>query len=302
MVQQLFRRFGGIAMRLVALSLMVVASMGLITAGPSRGVSAQELGLTADPGEDNVLVSELVVAPEAQVIGEAAFVLVEELSYRDGPGLDSAVIDLLPYGTTGIITDGPVAMDGYTWFEFDVDGYGATPGWVAGEFLATEEGSADGGDGSDGTGIVSGSEVIVAAEDVNLRDEPGLAGATLATLPIGMPLTVLDGPVTADGYGWYLVQASAEMGQGWVAGEFVVASPGVSATFGLGETVMINGDELNLRDAPTIDGGVVAQLAIGTEVTITDGPIPADGYNWYQIGLAGTDGDGWVAGEFLTYP
>ena len=65
---------------------------------------------------------------------------------------------------------------------------------------------------------------------------------------------------------------------------------------------MINGDELNLRDAPTLAGGVVAQLALGTEATITGGPIPADGYWWYQIGLTGTDGDGWVAGEFLTYP
>ena len=296
MVQQLFRRFGGVAMRLLALSLMVVASLGLISAGPTRGVSAQELGLSVDPGMDNVLVSEQVIAPDAQVIGEEAFVVVEELSYRDGPGLDSAVIDLLPYGTTGVITDGPVTMDGYTWFEFDIDGYGAPPGWVAGEFLATEEGS------SDGTGIAIGSEVIVAADDLHLRDEPGLAGATLAVLPIGMPLTVLDGPAAADGYTWYLVQASAEVGQGWIAGEFVVASPGVSATFGLGETVVINGDELNLRDAPSLTGEVVAQLALGTEVTITGGPLTADGYNWYQIGLAGTDGDGWVAGEFLTYP
>ena len=219
-MQQLFRRFGGVAMRLVALSLMVVASMGLISAGPNRGVSAQEVGLSADPGEGDLLVSELVVAPEAQVIGEAAFVVVEELSYRDGPGLDSAVIDLLPYGTTGVITDGPVAMDGYTWFEFDVDGYGATPGWVAGEFLATEEGSSDGSDGGDGTGIVIGSEVIVAADDLNLRDEPGLAGATLAALPIGMPLTVLDGPVAADGYSWYLVQVPPR----WVRAGWLVSS------------------------------------------------------------------------------
>jgi uncharacterized protein YgiM (DUF1202 family) len=295
-VQQLFRRFGGVAMRLLALSLMVVASLGLISAGPTRGVSAQELGLSVDPGMDNVLVSELVVAPDAQVIGEEAFVVVEELSYRDGPGLDSAVIDLLPYGTTGVITDGPVTMDGYTWFEFDIDGYGAPPGWVAGEFLATEEGS------SDGTGIAIGSEVIVAADDLHLRDEPGLAGATLAVLPIAMPLTVLDGPVAADGYTWYLVQASAEVGQGWIAGEFVVASPGLSTTFGIGETVVINGDELNLRDAPSLTGEVVAQLALGTEVTITGGPLTADGYNWYQIGLTGADGDGWVAGEFLAYP
>jgi uncharacterized protein YgiM (DUF1202 family) len=117
-----------------------------------------------------------------------------------------------------------------------------------------------------------------------------------------MALTILDGPVTADGYSWYMVEDAAKTMQGWVAGEFLVASPGGSATFGLGEMVVINGDGLNLRDAPTVAGGVVAQLAAGTEVTIAGGPVAADGYIWYQIGLAGTDGDGWVAGEFLAYP
>jgi hypothetical protein len=288
------RRLGGIAARLLAMALIVMASLGLVSAGP--GVSAQEVGLTADPGVDGMLIGELVATQDFQVIGEEAFVAAEALSYREGPGLDAAVIDLLPYGTTGVITDGPVAMDGYTWYEFDVDGYGATPGWVAGEFLATEEGA------SDGTGLPLGSEVIVNGEDLHLRDMPGLSGATLAVLPLGMALTILDGPVTADGYSWYMVEDAAKTMQGWVAGEFLVASPGGSATFGLGEMVVINGDGLNLRDAPTVAGGVVAQLAAGTEVTIAGGPVAADGYIWYQIGLAGTDGDGWVAGEFLAYP
>jgi uncharacterized protein YgiM (DUF1202 family) len=259
-------------------------------------VSAQEAGLTADPGVDGVLVSEQAVVQSAQLVGEEAFVAAEVLSYREGPGLDAAVIDLLPYGTTGVITDGPVAMDGYTWFEFDVDGYGDAPGWVAGEFLATDEGT------SDGTGFPIGSEVIVAIEGLNLRDEAGLSGAVLAQLPIGMPLAVLDGPLAVDGFTWYLVQVPAQVGQGWVASEFVVASPGVSATFGLGETVMINGDELNLRDEPGLGGAVIMQLALGTEVTITGGPIEVDGFFWYQIGLDGTNPDGWVAGDFLTYP
>lgn len=292
-VQQLFRRFGRVAIRLVALSLLVVASLGMIAAGPSLGVSAQEAGLTADPGESGVLVNALTVT---QVIGEEAFVAAEALSYRAEPGLEAAVLDLLPYGTTGIVTDGPVAMDGYTWYEFDVDGYGAMPGWVAGEFLATEEGATE------GVEFAIGSEIVIASDDLNLRDQAGLAGGVLAALPMGMPVTVLDGPVAMDGYSWYLVQVPAEVGQGWIAGEFAVASSGVGASFGLGDMVMINGDELNLRDTPSLVGGVIAQLAIGTEVTITGGPIPADGHTWYQIGLEGTDGDGWVAGEFLTYP
>jgi len=296
MVQQQIRRFGGIAARLLAVALMVVASLGLVSAGAGRGVSAQELSLTAEPGERAILVSELVAAQTSELIGEKAFVAAESLSYREGPGLDAAVLDLLPYGTTGVITDGPVTADGFTWFEFDIDGYGATPGWVAGEFLATDEGS------SDGTGFAIGSEVIVAVDGLNLRDAPGLDGGVIAPLPLGLALTVLEGPRSVDGFAWYLVQGPDEVGQGWVAGEFVVESPGVSATFGIGETVVVNGDELNLRSEPSLSGTVVAQLPLGKEAVITGGPVEADGYSWYQITLTGTHPDGWVAGEHLTYP
>jgi N-acetylmuramoyl-L-alanine amidase len=295
-VRHQIRRFGGLAVRLLAAALMVVASMGLAAAGAGRGVSAQEAGLTAVPGENATLVSDLVVAQAAEVIGQVAYVAAETLSYREGPGLDAAVIDLLPYGSTGVITDGPVAMDGYTWFEFDVVGYGDAPGWVAGEFLATDEGA------SSGNGFPIGSEVQVASDELNLRDEPGLSGATLATLPIGMTLTILDGPLAVDGFAWYLVQDQAQVGQGWVAGEFLVASPGPNAAFGIGETVVVNGDELNLRSEPSLNGSVVAQLPLGKEAVITGGPVEADGYSWYQITLTGTHPDGWVAGEHLTYP
>lgn len=294
MVQQQIRRFGGVAARLLAVVLMVVASLGLVSAGAGRGVSAQELGLTAEPGEHAILVSDLVVAQTSEVLGEEAFVAAEALSYREGPGLDAAVLDLLPYGTTGVITDGPVSADGFTWFEFDIAGYGATPGWVAGEFLATDEGT------SDGTGFAIGSEVAVGVDGLNLRDAPGLDGGVIAPLPLGLALAVLDGPRSVDGFSWYLVQS--EFGEGWVAGEFVVASSGMGATFGTGETVMVNGDELNLRSQPGLDGTIVAQLPLGKEAVITGGPVEADGYSWYQITLTGTHPDGWVAGEHLTYP
>lgn len=299
MVRHQIRRFGGFALRLLA-ALTMVASLGLAAAGGGRGVGAQEAGLATVPGENVPLVSDLAVAQVAGVVGQDAYVAAEALSYRAGPGLDAAVRDLLPFGTTGVITDGPVTADDYTWFEFDVDGYGDAPGWVAGEFLATVDGAlaAETADSS----LVPGSEGIVALGELHLRVAPGLSGGVLAALPLGMRVALLEGPVAADGYTWYRVQIPGQASEGWVAGEFLAPSPGVSATFALGDAVVIDGDGLNLRAAPALTGDAITQLAIGTEATVTGGPLPADGYWWYQIALDGTTPSGWVVADFLAYP
>ncbi|MFN8515795.1 MAG: SH3 domain-containing protein [Chloroflexia bacterium] len=119
--------------------------------------------------------------------------------------------------------------------------------------------------------------MTVGVDGLNLRDAPGLDGGVIAPLPLGLAVTVLEVPRSVDGFSWYLVQSA--FGEGWVAGEFVVASPGVSATFGIGETVVVNGDELNLRSEPSLSGTVVAQLPLGKEAVITGGPVEADGYS-----------------------
>ncbi|MCC6791760.1 MAG: SH3 domain-containing protein, partial [Thermomicrobiales bacterium] len=61
--------------------------------------------------------------------------------------------------------------------------------------------------------------------------------------------------------------------------------------------------ELNYRTDPSTGGDVIEVLADGTEGAILDGPVYADGYTWYQLGVPGygPDGEtpGWVAGEYL---
>ena len=47
---------------------------------------------------------------------------------------------MLPGGTEGAVLDGPVSADGYEWYQLGLPGYGpdgATPGWVAGDYLVT---------------------------------------------------------------------------------------------------------------------------------------------------------------------
>lgn len=54
---------------------------------------------------------------------------------------------------------------------------------------------------------------------------------------------------------------------------------------------------LRLRSAPSLSGEILDRLAPGTEVTLLDGPQPADGHSWWHVRSAG--GEGWVAGEDL---
>ncbi len=62
------------------------------------------------------------------------------------------------------------------------------------------------------------------------------------------------------------------------------------------------GKGLNRRDAPGLGSNVLDSFAIGTRLTLLEGPNPADGYTWWRVRC--NDGrEGWVAGEeLLTQP
>lgn len=64
---------------------------------------------------------------------------------------------------------------------------------------------------------------------------------------------------------------------------------------------------LRVRDEPSTSGEVTGWLgASGTPIRVIDGPVVADGYDWYRVhydAMSQTlqqSGEGWVAGEFLT--
>jgi hypothetical protein len=51
---------------------------------------------------------------------------------------------------------------------------------------------------------------------LRLRSEPGQGARLLARIPEGSEVTLLEGPIEADGYLWWRVQS--EQGEGWCAG------------------------------------------------------------------------------------
>ncbi len=78
--------------------------------------------------------------------------------------------------------------------------------------------------------------------------------------------------------------------------------PASAAAFAAGDTVVVDTDRLNLREAPSLGATVLHVLLGGSTMTVTGAPVKADGYNWYPVD-ARVNGptSGWVAGEFLAY-
>ena len=74
--------------------------------------------------------------------------------------------------------------------------------------------------------------------------------------------------------------------------------------FALGDAVQVTAiDGLNYRTGPGLGYAVVAVMPYGQTGAITDGPVYADGYTWWEFSTAGYGPDGatpgWVAGGFL---
>ena len=69
----------------------------------------------------------------------------------------------------------------------------------------------------------AGTRVITTGEGTSLRVAPGLDFDVAATVAVGQPLTVLQGPTTNDGLSWYEVEGPSLTG--WIAGSLLEADP-----------------------------------------------------------------------------
>jgi uncharacterized protein YgiM (DUF1202 family) len=139
--------------------------------------------------------------------------------------------------------------------------------------------------------------VVVNDDSLNLRSEALLDSDIVATLADGQVATVIDGPVSSDGYTWYQLEVAGVTG--WAAGEFLAAATSEAGLFLPGDSVFITDDSVNLRAEPGLDGELLTTLPAGTSGTVLAGPETVDGSDWYQLDLGGNTG--WVAREFLAF-
>lgn len=233
-------------------------------------------------------------------------VATDLLNLRTGPGLEYATVAQYEAGTGLMLAAPPVAADGYDWYAVVLPDR-PSPGWVAGSYV-----TFSGGDGGAGGEFEPGDGVRVAEGPINVRYEPGLDGEVFITVAEGAIFTIASDPTSADGYTWYKVHSFGMAlplsgNVGWVAGEFLAYDAGVTGCEGqgpcptglaVGDGIRVITDALNLRDAPGLDGAVLAVLPTGAEGVIddiADGLI--DGHVWLAITTA--EGSGWVAREFV---
>jgi uncharacterized protein YraI len=261
-----------------------------IVAGPTSANGYQWYEVVVDgSGTDGYLAGVFLTAVSSGgfTIGDTVYVTSEGLNVRSGPGTGYSVIDTMSYGQNGLIVDGPVAADGYTWYELNYVG-GTTDGWVAGDYLGLV---------STGGSFAIGDTVSVTSATLNIRSGPGIGYSVIDYFAYGDQSVIVDGPVGADGYTWYEVTYGGGAYSGWVAGDYLayVASGG----FAIDDTVYSTAGALNVRSGPGTGYSVIDTMSYGQNGLIVDGPVVADGYTWYELNYVGGTTDGWVAGEYL---
>ena len=163
--------------------------------------------------------------------------------------------------------------------------------------LASAVGSFQGARAADGFPLYG--DVTVNTDRLNIRATPGIDGIVTAVIPFGTLLAVEAGPTSADGYDWYQitrldVQRDGEGGpDGWVAGDFLT-----QYGYAPGTELQVTDGPVYLRDGSSTKTAILESLAQATHMTVLTGPLPYDGYTWYQV-IVDDGARGWVAGEFL---
>lgn len=261
------------------LRLLLVAVFMLV------GTIATPLGARA---VGDVVIGQPSAPNTGLAIGDTVYVTSDSLNVRSGPGTGYTVIDIMSNGQNGLIIDGPVYADGYTWFQLTYVG-GTSDGWVAGEFLGLV---------STGGGLAVGDTVAVVSDALNVRSGPGLGYAIIDVMVYGQNGLIIDGPADADGYTWYKLTYVGGTSDGWVAGDYLGYVSG--GGFSIGDSVYVTAGTLNVRGGAGTGFAVVDYLYYGDVATIVSDPYPADGYIWYQL-VYGNSFYGWVAGEYLAW-
>lgn len=158
--------------------------------------------------------------------------------------------------------------------------------------------------------LIVGGEVLLRG-GVNVRSQPNLSGALVNYFDEQVRLTLVDGPVCANGYNWWRVSGIRE--PGWV----VEGTPGryflqafeapVELCYPPTEGVRAGGQlrtlfNIRLRTDPAPNARVITVIPFDTTLPVIDGPFCADGeIYWYVRAPFQTSGvpvEGWIQEGF----
>ncbi|RME86437.1 MAG: SH3 domain-containing protein, partial [Caldilineae bacterium] len=150
---------------------------------------------------------------------------------------------------------------------------------------------------------------VLAPTGVNIRKEPGVRAGRVGYFASGILVRVLEGPVYADGYIWWLVDdgygksgwiAGGDGQDVWLSGHIGDPRP-VNRPVRLGDRVTVSvapGKSLTIRYEPGTRGPIARRVIPGTRLDVIDGPVYLDDMRWWKVrrrdGLTGwaAEGDG----------
>lgn len=121
----------------------------------------------------------------------------------------------------------------------------------------------------------------VLGDNLNIRETPSTSAKVLDQLSKGTQVTVLSAS-----NGW--VQISFDNIKGWVSDDYLKVQE--AAPIGTGS---INGSNVNMRQNPDTNSGIITKLQKGDGVSILDSTD-----DWYEIESGGNKG--WVFAEYVT--
>lgn len=222
--------------------------------------------------------------------GDVVFTNSDLINIRETPSLKGLIVGTLPFMTEATIIEGPMPANGYKWYRVETE---LGTGWSTEQYLAFED------DIEIPVRFVIGDAVRVAdPEGVRLRSNPATDASSIVSLSPGETGAVVDGPVTADAMAW--VKVRTEKGTGWMAEQYLESAPFATppeSDFTVGETVIVDTDAVNLREAPGSTENVVTMLGTGVAGEILEVGEVANNLLW--IKLETEYGTGWAAENFF---
>lgn len=153
----------------------------------------------------------------------------------------------------------------------------------------------------------NGRYVVLPSENQYwLKDVPNHDAFNLKQFIAGEKVRILDKSEMVAGEKWWLVRVGEFTG--WVVENSLHFQD--DWAYGLGSPVFepgrrlivkISGNDLRLREMPSLTGGVKRYLQPGMKLKIVDGPAVVDKYNWWLVEIEESKIYGWVVEEALWY-
>jgi uncharacterized protein YgiM (DUF1202 family) len=146
--------------------------------------------------------------------------------------------------------------------------------------------------------ITVGVLATVNVDSLVVRAEPGLDGAQVASITFGESVLVVDGPVDADGYEWFLLEQDGDR-LGWSVQGFA-QDPDAASTGGTTGTGAIPAAQtiwtvttpfLLIRSAASETAPIQRIVTAGTRLTQTGEGVDTAGARWFPV-----EGNGWIGG------